>query len=330
MFARERAFSNRKSMKIGLVRRGYSATGGAEKYLLRLAAELARAGHEPVLFSDIPWPEQTFEEPGLTLRQTVIKARDPWGFAGGVRSRLQKDPCDQVLSLERIFACDVYRAGDGVHAGWLKRRARYEPKWKSAFRWLNRKHARILELERSLFSGGAKRVIANSQLVKRDIVQHFRFPRSASMSSTTGFRPSRSSPQRGKPCERSSEIAPEEYVVIFVGSGWDRKGLRFAVEAVRQLGDDAPILLVAGRGDESTLPKSPRVRFLGPAPTSRASWLRPMSSFCPPSTIPFPMLRSRRSPRDFPSSRLAPTASPKSSSERLRAICCRAPMTSKR
>src|SRR5215510_13464946 len=79
MFDRERAFSNRKSMKIGLVRRGYSATGGAEKYLLRLAAELARAGHDLVLFSDIAWPGQAFEESGLRMSQAVIKAGDPWG-----------------------------------------------------------------------------------------------------------------------------------------------------------------------------------------------------------------------------------------------------------
>jgi UDP-glucose:(heptosyl)LPS alpha-1,3-glucosyltransferase len=264
MFDRERAFSNRKSMKIGLVRRGYSPTGGAEKYLLRLAAELARAGHDLVLYSDTPWPEQALEEPGLQFRQAVIKARDPWGFATGVRSRLRQEPCDQLLSLERIFACDVYRAGDGVHAGWLQRRARYEPKWKSAFRWLNRKHTRILELERSLFSGGAKRVIANSQLVKRDIVQHFRFPEERIDVVYNGLPAQPIEPGAREAVRAELGIDPEDYVAIFVGSGWERKGLRFAVEAVRQLGDDSPLLLVAGRGDEASLPKSSRVRFLGP------------------------------------------------------------------
>jgi UDP-glucose:(heptosyl)LPS alpha-1,3-glucosyltransferase len=264
MFDRERAFSNRKSMKIGLVRRGYSSTGGAEKYLLRLAAELGRAGHDLVLFSDVPWPEQAFEESGLRITQAVIKAGDPWGFANGVRSRLRQEPCNQVLSLERIFACDVYRAGDGVHAGWLQRRARYEPKWRSAFRWVNRKHARILALERSLFSGGAKRVIANSQLVKRDIVQHFRFSEDRIDVVYNGLPAQPNEPGAREAVRQELGIDAGEYVAIFVGSGWDRKGLRFALEAVRQLGDDAPILLVAGRGDERGLPKSPRVRYLGP------------------------------------------------------------------
>lgn len=249
-------------MKIGLVRRGYSATGGAEKYLLRLAMALARSDHELVLFSDVPWPEAILNE--LNFDQEVIKARDPWGFAKGVRSRLRQVPCDQVLSLERIFACDVYRAGDGVHAGWLQRRARYEPKWKTAFRWLNRKHARILALERSLFSGGAKRVIANSQMVKRDIVQHFRFPEDRIDVVYNGLPALPIESGARESVRKELGIDAEEYVAIFVGSGWERKGLRFAAEAVRMLGEDAPILLVAGKGDESSLPKSPRLRVLGP------------------------------------------------------------------
>jgi UDP-glucose:(heptosyl)LPS alpha-1,3-glucosyltransferase len=264
MFDRERAFSNRKSMKIGLVRRGYSATGGAEKYLLRLAMALAQAGHELVLFSDVPWPEQSLNEHHLRLNQAVIKARDPWAFAKGIRSQLRQERCDQVLSLERIFACDVYRAGDGVHASWLQRRARYEPKWKAAFRWLNRKHSRILALERSLFSGGAKRVIANSQLVKRDIVQHFPFPEDRIDVVYNGLPAQPTEPVAREAVRKELQIDAEEYVAIFVGSGWERKGLRFAIEAIRQLGEDAPILLVAGRGEEGWLPKSPRVRFLGP------------------------------------------------------------------
>jgi UDP-glucose:(heptosyl)LPS alpha-1,3-glucosyltransferase len=264
MFDRERAFSKRKSMKIGLVRRGYSATGGAETYLLRLAAELGRAGHELVLFSDVQWPDQALDLAGVRLRQAVIKAGDPWSFATGVRSRQRHESCEQLLSLERIFACDVYRAGDGVHAGWLQRRARYEPKWKSAFRWVNRKHTRILELERSLFSGGAKRVIANSQLVKRDIVQHFRFPEERIDVVYNGLPSQPVDPGTREAVRQELGIEPGEYVAIFVGSGWERKGLRFAVEAVRVLGEDAPLLLIAGRGDEKSLPSTSRVRFLGP------------------------------------------------------------------
>ena len=44
-------------MKIGLVRRGYSRTGGAEAYLRRFAEAAAGAGHTIVLFSE-RWPQE--------------------------------------------------------------------------------------------------------------------------------------------------------------------------------------------------------------------------------------------------------------------------------
>src|SRR5258708_4364884 len=115
------------SMKLGLVRRGYSATGGAEAYLLRLAAELARRGHA----------------------------------------------LDLLVSLERVWSCDLYRAGDGVHAAWLERRAAFEPAWRGFLRHFNPKHRELLELERALLTGGARRIIANSEMVKLEITAHF-------------------------------------------------------------------------------------------------------------------------------------------------------------
>ena len=42
---------------IGLVRRGYSSSGGAEAYLLRLAAGLKARGYRPALYATSDWPE---------------------------------------------------------------------------------------------------------------------------------------------------------------------------------------------------------------------------------------------------------------------------------
>jgi UDP-glucose:(heptosyl)LPS alpha-1,3-glucosyltransferase len=52
----------------------------------------------------------------------------------------------------------------------------------------------------------------------------------------------------------------EETAVLFAGSGWERKGLRFAIEAIERSGKEMR-LLVAGRGDKRRF-KSPRVQFL--------------------------------------------------------------------
>src|SRR2546423_14049018 len=85
---------------------------------------------------------------------------------------------DILFSLERVWSCDVYRAGDGVHRAWLERRRKFELPLKRFVRSLNSKHQDLLRLEQSLFSGGnTKRVIAGSEMVKDEIVNLYGYSR---------------------------------------------------------------------------------------------------------------------------------------------------------
>ncbi len=241
-------------MKIGLVRRGYSSTGGAETYLLRLAGALQQAGHELVLFSDSRWPDASFAS-----EQVVLEAKSPKLFADAVQAARPGVACDFLLSLERVWACDVYRAGDGVHAEWLLRRAAREPFWKPLFRKLQRKHLEIVALERALFTGGARAIIANSRMVKGEIIAQFSTDTARIHVVHNGV-PAWSA-QPGERARKRAELGLYEgdYAVLFAGSGWERKGLRFAIAAM----DSVPgTLLIAGRGKRRT--RSERARFLGP------------------------------------------------------------------
>lgn len=247
-------------MTIGLVRRGYSETGGAEAYLRRFADAAAAAGHECVLYTGASWPAERWS--GALAR---VRGGSPRAFAAGLASARRAQPCDVLFSLERVSACDVYRAGDGVHAAWLERRGKFEPAWKSWLRGLNPKHRGLLALERALFGpDGARRVIANSKFVRKEIVRHFGFPESRIDVVYNGLPAPPIDAGAREAMRAELRIDAEEYVALFVGSGWERKGLRFAIEAVRRLGSDAPLLLVAGRGDAKAVPAHPRVRLLGP------------------------------------------------------------------
>jgi UDP-glucose:(heptosyl)LPS alpha-1,3-glucosyltransferase len=67
---------------------------------------------------------------------------------------------------------------------------------------------------------------------------------------------------------RDLKLKPDEIALLFAGSGWERKGLRFAIEAFELTRDRKLRLLVAGRGDERAYrPKrfftQEPVRFLG-------------------------------------------------------------------
>src|SRR5580704_4933198 len=102
-------------MKIGLVRRGFSRTGGAESYLKRLGRALTDAGHQAILYTTPDWPQAEWPY-GPLIR---FYASSPLLFAKIVRDSQQ--PEEILFSLDRLLQCDCYRAGDGVHKVWLKR-----------------------------------------------------------------------------------------------------------------------------------------------------------------------------------------------------------------
>ena len=247
-------------MRIGLVRRGYSASGGAEAYLFRFAAAARAAGHEPVLICGGEWPGGIWPH-----EQVVVAGKTPEEFADRLEDRRASGGWDVLFSLERVWACDVYRAGDGVHAAWLERRREFEPAWRGWFRSLQRKHREILELECALFTGGARRVIANSQMVKDEIIRFYGTPAEHVHVVHNGVPFHAAEPAARENVRKELAIASQEYVALFAGTGWERKGLRHAIAAVNALKNPAT-LLVAGRGERRGLPASSRVKFLGALP----------------------------------------------------------------
>ncbi|MEO7318881.1 MAG: glycosyltransferase family 4 protein, partial [Chthoniobacteraceae bacterium] len=244
-------------MKIGLVRRGYSPTGGAEAYLRRFADAAAATGHSCVLFADGEWQEWTGE-------RVRIAGGSPRKFADALADAKPRERCDFLFSLERVWECDAYRAGDGVHAAWLARRAEFEPAWRGIFRRFSGKHLDLLKIEHALFSpGGAGVVIVNSKWIKAEIGQHFGFPPERIHVVYNGVPAFAPPPIARAEIRNELGLAADDYVLLFAGSGWDRKGLRFAIDAVNASASRAT-LLVAGRGRPETMPHADRVRFLGP------------------------------------------------------------------
>jgi UDP-glucose:(heptosyl)LPS alpha-1,3-glucosyltransferase len=242
-------------MKIGFVRRGHSSTGGAEAYLSRLASALRNSGQETILITTSDWPAERWPF-GDIQRLGGKSLRE---FAAAFQKA--RTGCDLHFSMERVPGCDVYRAGDGVHAAWLARRDVFEPFWKKATRWLNRKHGEILELERCVFDPANTRlVIANSKMIRDEILSHFSFPQDRVQVVYNGIQPFASLPPRDE-ARRRFGIDPDTFCVLFLGTGWERKGLSTAIKAMEMV-DDAT-LLVAGRGP-ADLYRSSKARFLGP------------------------------------------------------------------
>ncbi|PYK20928.1 MAG: hypothetical protein DME55_00780 [Verrucomicrobia bacterium] len=248
-----------RNLSIVFVRRGYSPTGGAEAYLKRLAGGVIEAGHEVQLVATNDWPAAEWPFGSITR----LNAKSPIGFANELEQMRTELRCDVLFSLERVWSCDVYRAGDGVHRAWLDRRRKFELPLKRFVRSLSSKHQDLLRLEQSLFSDDStRRVIAGSQMVKDEIVNFYHYPADKIDIVRNGvplekFRFDRELREKSR---EELNLKPDQTVLLFAGSGWERKGLLFAIEAAALCGDRKLRLLVAGHGN-AALYKTKRLRF---------------------------------------------------------------------
>jgi len=126
------------------------------------------------------------------------------------------------FSLERIVCPDIYRAGDGVHKKFLK----IEKKSK-----LNPLHFVYLFVEKRAFKN-ARKIIAISNMVKRDIIEEYGIdPRKIEVV------------YNGIPLKEKVDFEDlkkefnikNERILLYVGSGFKRKGVKKALEIVSKL-----------------------------------------------------------------------------------------------
>jgi UDP-glucose:(heptosyl)LPS alpha-1,3-glucosyltransferase len=252
---------SKHNFTIGFIRRGFSTSGGAEAYLKRLAEGVVKAGHVPHLFTTRDWPANEWTW-GPTTR---LRESSPTAFADALERLRLKTHCDVWMSLDRIRRCDVFRAGDGVHRAWLERREKIATAWQKFARVFNGKHRDLLRLEDELLGkGGAGRVIANSRMVADEITRIYGYPTSKIDVVHNGvlvaaFRPN--AEQRAT-ARTALGLNAGDIALLFVGSGWERKGLRFAIDALEANDDSRMRLFVAGRGNQRKY-KSRCARFLG-------------------------------------------------------------------
>ncbi|HEX5492721.1 MAG TPA: glycosyltransferase family 4 protein [Candidatus Udaeobacter sp.] len=246
-------------IRIAFARRGYSRSGGAEAYLKRLAEGVAKAGHEVHLVTTNEWPEDQW--PFGSIKR--LASTTAIGFADELEQIRPQLQCDVLFSLERVWSCDVYRAGDGVHRAWLSRRSKFEVPLKRFVRGVSRKHRDLLQLEESLFGKRkAGRVVAASQMVVSEIKDLYGYPRDNIDIVRNGVPLDRFkfNPDLREKSRAEFNLNQDHIALLFVGSGWERKGLLFAIEAMGLSKNKKMRLLVAGRGDAKRY-QTTRLRF---------------------------------------------------------------------
>jgi len=222
-------------MKLGIIRSQFSATGGAELYLQQLLAALAHGGHDIHLFAE-SWAETPSRVEWHPVHCAGSRAGKPRLFAEAVQRELAGEKFDCVFSLERTLRQDVYRAGDGVHRVWLQRKREFAPWWRKPFIGLGTFHRTLLELEAQTFNPQNTRdVIVNSEMVKREILENFRFPPERIHLVRNGVDVVRFQGGNREATRARFGVKDGEFLLLFVGSGWERKGLKYLLQAMDRL-----------------------------------------------------------------------------------------------
>ncbi len=234
-------------MKIALVRKNYTPYGGAENYLRLVAGELAGQGHEIEIFTAAAQPDDTFTVHAIrTPRKPSFLSNSL--FAAQVMKALQKASPDSIVSFERTYYQDIYRAGDGCHKEWLKKRTIIEPLLRKLSFSINPHHRVLLSLEQKCFQA-SRSILANSEMVKNDIVRNYAVPPEKISVIYNGVDTNRFKPveKEKKDLLKHTYQIEEERVVLFVGADFLRKGLQFLFRAFAQLDPGNMRLIVAGR-----------------------------------------------------------------------------------
>ena len=112
-------------MRLTIIRQRYTPFGGAERFVERAFDALAARGVELMLLTR-SWSGSNDSriKPVIVDPPYVGRTWRDWGFARAVCAELARRPGALVQSHERIACCDIYRAGDGVHAVWVDERRR--------------------------------------------------------------------------------------------------------------------------------------------------------------------------------------------------------------
>ena len=231
------ASAERRAMgpRIALVRGRYDPAGGAERFVQGALAALQAEGASVTLVTR-EWPAG--DGTAMALRPFHIGSlwRDH-AFARAACRALATKRFDLVQSHERIPCCDIYRAGDGVHAQWLAERARVQSPWaRLAARW-NPRHRWILSMERALFASPRLRsVICNSEMVRGEIAARFaidpaRLVLIRNAVDAESFHPRLRATHRTA-MRTQLGIPADAPVALHVGSGFERKGVATLLQAL--------------------------------------------------------------------------------------------------
>jgi len=261
-------------MKVALVCKKYSLQeGGLERYTYFLSRELIRAGHEVHIFANT-WQE----EPGIIIhRVPMVRLSSPaknLSFAFFTNRALSEIKFDIIHSMERIFYQDIFRVSDGINP--VQMQQKYPHPVVRFIKKIGPRRLALSYLEHRIFvDKGCKVVMTNSELVKRNIIEHYMMDPEKIVVIYNGVDTSRFNPKVKEKYRKSLRerysINKEELTILFVSNNFKLKRLQLVLEALLLLKNNKIRLFVIGTDNHTTYQRwvvnnglTDQVLFLGP------------------------------------------------------------------
>lgn len=212
----------------------YFPHGGLQRDFLRIGLECQRRGHQVKVYT-LSWRGEVPE--GFDVRIVPVAALTNHTlyerFSRYMKAALEKDPVDCVIGINKMPDLDVYYAADSC----------YEEKAQSQRSWLYRllpRYRHFSRFEKAVFGGSSRtEILMISQMQKQFFDRHYRTRDERIRFLPPGISKDRIAPPdimaRRRAMRRKLGLQDDERLLLMVGSGFVKKGLKRALYALRSL-----------------------------------------------------------------------------------------------
>ena len=290
---------------ITLIKSDLSHQGGLEKYTWQIAADFCHRGSlVTILTTGNPLPP--FSHPLLKIvsfpAKKAISYLSILAFDKACNNYLEKNPTSIVFGLDRTRFQTHLRAGNGVHAAYLNMRKEEEGFTKGISFSINPLHQTILSLEKKAFEHPELKILfTNSQMVKKEILTHYRTDPSKICVVHNGVEWGKMQIPFDKGISKREEMLStfclnkHLFQLLFVGHNFRRKGLEKLLYALSFIKKGDFQLSIVGEDKESSyfeslckkLKIADKVFFFGKQPSPLPFYQMADAFVIPPFYDPF-------------------------------------------
>lgn len=263
-----------------IVQSTYTPFGGVERVALSVINGLLQKGTRVVLLT-LPgqkWPvassNLTIVPMGIQRGHRLIKA---WAFNRSVNRFLSTDSGSTILSFDKVTTYTHLHAGGGTHKTFLRIRSEYSNTISNFFRTISPFHRYFLFLERKGFENPKLlKVRCNSNMVREDIRREYGLSEDKMILIHSGIRWQEMADtflQKdavARELRVLHQLDPQWNCLLFLGSGFDRKGLDVAIKGLSKMPTQFHLLVVGSGATDGYMRLARgwrvenRVHFLGP------------------------------------------------------------------